>query len=83
MRLDAGGDGIGESDRFEQVERRLVDAFHVALRQGLVVPALHARPDRRLLHRNRPAPAAPGALRGRRAGAKVPRQSIIAHLVLV
>lgn len=48
QRLDAGGDGIGEADGFQQRQHRLVDALLVVAAQRSVAAALEAgahRPD--------------------------------------
>jgi hypothetical protein len=52
--LDAGGDSLAEADLLEEVECRLMDALHVALAQGLVLPALHAGAHRCLFARDGP-----------------------------
>ncbi len=72
--LDAARDGLGEADRFEQFERRLVDALHVALAQRLVLAAFHARPDGRFLHRNGPRPERPPRL-----AAAAPARQVFDH----
>jgi hypothetical protein len=60
--LDAGGDGIGEADRFEELERRRVDLLHVAARQQLVPAAFHAGSDCCFLGGDRPRPECPARL---------------------
>ena len=39
QRLDAGGNGVGETDRLQQRQHRLVDAFEVVPAQRSVAPA--------------------------------------------
>jgi hypothetical protein len=54
--LDAGGDRLAEADLLEEVERRLMDALHVALAERLVLAAFHAGTDGRLFTRDGPCP---------------------------
>ena len=46
QRLDAAGDGVGEADRFEQRQHRLVDALQIVLAQRLVPAAFQSGADR-------------------------------------
>ncbi len=60
--FDAARDRLAEAHGSEEMERRRVDALHVALAQGLVLAALHARAHRRLLDRNGAGPQCPARL---------------------
>ncbi len=72
--LDAGRDGLAEANCFEKVERRLVDALHVALGQRLVLPAFHAGPDGGFVAGNWPRPQRPPRLAAAAALVKGLRQ---------
>src|SRR5690606_32213453 len=52
--LYAAWDGLGEANRFKNLQCSFVNANDVALAQGLVLPTGHARMDGRLLERYRP-----------------------------
>jgi hypothetical protein len=52
-RLDAARDRIGKTDLLQHVERRQVDALQVRFGHRLEVAAIHARPDRTLIHGER------------------------------
>ena len=41
QRFDAGGDGLPEPDVFEQRQRRVIDALHVALTERAILATFH------------------------------------------
>ena len=58
-RFDAAWNRLAKSNGFQKCQRRLVNAFHVALGQRLVLPAFHAGANRGLGPWNFPRPQGP------------------------
>jgi len=69
--INAAWNCLAESDGFQKCQCRLVDAFHVALGQRLVLPAFHAGADCGLGPWNFPRPQGPPGLAAAAALGKV------------